>query len=187
MSGKYIYMQDLSSLEELVENFPGPSWPICPSPVCLENWSQFLQCHPDKAFASYIHNGFSAGFRIGFDRKSTKLRSRLKNHPSTQANQAIVSSHIHGDLQSGHLVGPVAEWLQPHVHTSPLGLIPKNHQINKWRLIMDLSSPPKQNVNDDISTEYHVQVLMRQFSAYYNWEQAHSWQNLTSRMHTVLC
>ena len=39
----------------------------------------------------------------------------------------------------------------PLVHSSPIGLIPKPHQPGKWRLIMDLYSPPGSSVNDSAS------------------------------------
>ena len=40
----------------------------------------------------------------------------------------------------------------PLVHVSPMGLVPKNHP-DKWRLIVDLSSPHDQSVNDGISAD----------------------------------
>ena len=35
-------------------------------------------------------------------------------------------------------------------HTNPIGLIPKPHQPNKFRLIVDLSAPSDFSVNDGI-------------------------------------
>lgn len=40
------------------------------------------------------------------------------------------------------------------IHTSPFGVIPKKGQQNKWRLIVDLSSPKGASVNDGINTAY---------------------------------
>ena len=40
-----------------------------------------------------------------------------------------------------------------HAHTSPIGVIPKKSKPNKWRLILDLSSPSGHNVNDGIAKE----------------------------------
>ncbi len=37
-----------------------------------------------------------------------------------------------------------------HLHISPFGVIPKKHQLGKWRLILDLSSPHGHSVNDRI-------------------------------------
>ena len=39
-------------------------------------------------------------------------------------------------------------------HTvSPMGIIPKKNKPNKWRLIVDLSSPKGFNINEDIPSE----------------------------------
>ena len=37
------------------------------------------------------------------------------------------------------------------VQISPFGVISKSHQLGKWRLILDLSSPEGGSVNDGIS------------------------------------
>ena len=42
----------------------------------------------------------------------------------------------------------------PGIHTSPLGVILKKNKPDKWRLIVDLSSPAGFNINDGISQEY---------------------------------
>ena len=39
------------------------------------------------------------------------------------------------------------------LQVSPFGVIPKCHAPNKWRLIVDLSSPTGSSVNDGISKE----------------------------------
>ena len=36
------------------------------------------------------------------------------------------------------------------IHYSRFGVIPKNHQPDKWRLIIDLSHPKNYSVNDGI-------------------------------------
>ena len=41
----------------------------------------------------------------------------------------------------------------PHVHISRFGVIPKSHQPGKWHLIVDVSSPEGQSVNDGIPSE----------------------------------
>ena len=40
------------------------------------------------------------------------------------------------------------------MHCSPIGLVPKSHQINKWRLIVDLSSPQGHSINDGVSSDW---------------------------------
>ena len=53
-------------------------------------------------------------------------------------------------MLAGRLYGPIPSQHLPGIHVSPLGLIPKAHQTNKWRLIVDLSNPAGSSTNDGI-------------------------------------
>ena len=50
-------------------------------------------------------------------------------------------------------VGDVARAAELGIHCSPFGVIPKKHKPNKWRLIVDLSTPAGHRINDGISKE----------------------------------
>ena len=108
--------------------------------------------YPDKAFAKFIRHGFQAGFRIGYlhSRVSDHLRPRQSNHPSSLANPLVVTERITAENAAGRLLGPLSRDQSAKVHTSPVGLVPKSHQSNKWRMICDLSSPSGYSVNDGI-------------------------------------
>ena len=116
----------------------------------LDNLPPYLSCHPDQSFASYIRRGFVEGFRIGFDRSAVSLHSDHRNHPSSLANPAVVEAHIQNEIQLGRLVGPIPAAMVSQVQSSPIGLVPKSHQVNKWQLIVDLSHPYGHSVNDGI-------------------------------------
>ncbi len=152
-AGRYIYIEDLLELDECNELSCPVQWPVGPSPVHLNSWQEFLHCHPDQTFASYIHAGFSAGFRIGYSRQAPSLKSSSKNHPSATANAIVVRNHIRAELEVGRLVGPLKKALAPLLHISPIGLVPKAHQPDKWRMIVDLSFPPGHSINEGISPE----------------------------------
>lgn len=64
-----------------------------------------------------------------------------------------MSQYIQSELEVGRLVGPIPEGLVPLVQVSPIGLIPKAHQVNKWRMIVDLSFPRHHSVNAGISED----------------------------------
>ena len=51
-------------------------------------------------------------------------------------------------------MGPVRDLLSPLVHVSPICLVPKSNQGDRWRMIVDLSYPPNHSVNDGISREF---------------------------------
>ena len=68
-------------------------------------------------------------------------------------SKTVVEERIVAELTAGGLFGPISPQLLPLVHTSPLGLIPKAHHSNKWRMICDLSSLIGNSVNDGIPPE----------------------------------
>ena len=128
-------------------------WPRYHTPIRVDRLLPFLASHPDQAFAAYIHvhHGLISGFRIGFSRSATQLQSRSSNHPSALANGNVVQERITAELEAGRLYGPIPNHMVPLVHISPMGLVPKAHQTNKWRLIVDLSCPSGSSINDGIS------------------------------------
>ena len=97
--------------------------------------------------------GLLMGFRIGYTQDRAQIRCRHTNHPSALNNKTVVDDRIATELTAGRLLGPIPPHLALFVHTNPLGLVPKPHQSNKWRLICDLSSPTHHSVNDGISPE----------------------------------
>ena len=106
------------------------SWPTSPTPLHLGNWEEFLFSHPDHEFASHICVGLTYGFRLGCNRQNTKLVLVSRNHPSALANPSAVSDYIRKDLEDGQLVGPLRDVLHPLLHVSPVGLVPKSHQVD---------------------------------------------------------
>ena len=67
----------------------------------------------------------------------------------------MVSAYIQDELSRGQIghVGPQELIDQWQGHLSPLGAIPKKGNTDKWRLIMDPSSPKGCSVNDCILKE----------------------------------
>ena len=132
----YRYTRRLVTLESLHATAPHPSCGTGPTPVSMVHLHSFLACHPDRVFAAIILRGLAQGFRIGFNHSVCQLRSRSKNHPSALTNTQVVDDYLAAELSSGRLLGPVSGL---GVHVSPIGLVPKAHQSNRWRLIVDLS------------------------------------------------
>ena len=151
--GQYRYLADLMQLETACPPVLDLRWPRYHTPIRVDRLLPFLASHPDQAFAAYIHvhHGLISGFRIGFSRSATQLQSRSSNHPSALANGNVVQERITAELEAGRLYGPIPNHMVPLVHISPMGLVPKAHQTNKWRLIVDLSCPSGSSINDGIS------------------------------------
>ena len=147
VGGRYLYISDLMSLSSHCLPHDNPRWDRAPTPIVTSQLAALLSHHPDRAFVSYIMKGLSEGFSIGFDVARCNLRSVSRNHPSSLCNRGVVAEYIKNELSLGRLVGPVSP---EGIHTSPIGLIPKARQPNKWRMIVDLSCPAGSSVNDGI-------------------------------------
>ncbi len=81
-------------------------------------------------------------------------KSSPLNMPSADEHPEVVDNYIREEVASERLVemaGSEAERLG--IHTSPFGVIPKKNKPNKGRLILDLSSPTGQSVNNGIGKE----------------------------------
>lgn len=106
-----------------------------------------LQNHPDKMFVKYILNGMKFGFRIGYTRGS-QLKPAKKNMTSAKEHPDIVSSYLAEKCKQGRVLGPFPPGELQNIHINRFGVIPKHHQPNCWRLIVDLSYPDGASIND---------------------------------------
>ena len=88
-------------------------------------------------------------------RDKIKFRSAKQNMSSAGEQQEVVSLYLDQELKANHiaLVGSQEKAQDLGVHVSPFGVIPKKGKANKWRLILDLSLPTGQSVNNGISKE----------------------------------
>ena len=119
------------------------------SPLRIETWSQELATHPDKDYVSYIIEGISKGFRIGFNRRC-ELQPSLAS--TMTKNTEVISEYLHREVSLGRMQKHTLP-LGGKIHVSPIGAIPKRNKPGKWRLIVDLSSPAGASVNDGISPD----------------------------------
>ena len=169
--GLYRYTQHLRSLDSLR---PPPGIPVdhrlLPSstPLNSEAWKACLSTHPDRAFAQYVVQGLVEGFRIGFNRTHL-LKSAKRNMISASEHPDVILKYLKTEEEAGRVLGPFEpNELGPPAHISPIGIIPKRHQENAWRLIVDMSSPEGFSINDGIapsmsSLEYiRIQDVIRQ-------------------------
>ena len=123
------------------------------TPLNASAWSSCLQHHPDEAFVRYIMDGIRQGFRIGF-RHTSPLQSAKRNIPSADEHPEIISDYIDKECSLGRILGPFSpNDIEPPVQVSRFGVIPKGHTPGKWRLILDLSSPEGESVNDGIAPD----------------------------------
>ena len=121
------------------------------------NLARFLSSFHNQDLAQYLIAGFTHGFDIGFtgsfsDSRPANLRSAI------QASEAV-STAISTEVKRGHTAGPFVAAPFTNFHCSPLGAVPKSN--GSIRLILDLSSPRSQSVNEGIPPEIFSMTYSR--------------------------
>ena len=102
---------------------------------------------------SYLVAGFSKSFRIGAWRDGTQTTTccnitNIKNMHSAAEHPDAIDAYLLEERFTNQVLGPITRNIP--ISVSPFGVIPKKHQSDKWRLILDLSSPAGHSVNDHI-------------------------------------
>ena len=130
------------------------------TPLQLSQFQAELRDYPDHSAAAYVLTGLRDGFRIGFDASSVSLLSASSNMRSALEHPSVVDDYLQVEVSCGRVAGPFATPPVPGLHVSRFGVIPKNYQPGKWRLILDLSSLEGHSVNDGIpKTPFSVQYI----------------------------
>ena len=152
---EYEYMEDLLQLHSMQRTIPNEVPRALrgnPTPLQEEEWRVRLQKHPDSRLKDYVLRGIREGFRVGYDYRKHRCRSVKDNLRSALEHPDIVCKYIAEECAEGRLLGPFSPDSLPSVQVSRFGVIPKSTP-GKWRLILDLSSPEGQSVNDGIDPE----------------------------------
>ena len=69
---------------------------------------------------------------------------------SASEHKDVVEQYLGMEREAKRVLGPLKPSDFPYVQESPFGVIPKS-EPGKWRLILDLSSPQGNSVNDGIT------------------------------------
>ena len=146
----------LRSLAACVSPLPTPPAVLSEisTPWDWRAWEDMLHTHPDREFADIIVNGIREGFRIGFEyRRFGGTLSSDRNMRSALEHPDVVDEYLAEERRRGHVLGPFAQLPACPLIVSRFGVIPKRGRENKWRLIVDLSSPEGCSVNDGIDPQ----------------------------------
>ena len=151
MDRSYMYSDDLAMLDSFRQCDPPViiSEEVC-CPLEWSSWADALADHPDSGFVDYILTGIRTGFRIGFNR-SQDLEQATGNMYCH--DPSLVSNYLSRELLLHRMWKLPAGVFPRGIQISPIGLIPKKNRPGKWRMIVDLSSPPQHSVNEGISEE----------------------------------
>ena len=64
------------------------------TPLRVAAWREALASHPDQEFASYIVQGITEGFRIGFDYNGHSCQKASTNLVSAMAHPKVVDDYL---------------------------------------------------------------------------------------------
>ena len=107
----------------------------------LENYDQYLK--------AMLVKGFTHGFDTGYRGQAT-CSLNVSNLKSTQENPDSVTNAIQKELLNHRMSGPFENPPFDIFQISPIGLVPKK-TADSFRMIINLSSPKGQSINDNIS------------------------------------
>ena len=149
------WINSWSALSQTAPRYPciPPAACSITTPLLVGAWRQCLHTYPHPEVAKFVMQGLTEGFRIGFNYSQSKLKSAKRNMLSARSQPTVVESYLAEEVKLRRVAGPFSPGQVPALHVSRFGVIPKSHQPNKWRLIVDLSHPPDWSVNSSISRE----------------------------------
>ena len=156
---QYPYTEQLKQLESFpaevvpVEKRIWPELYTITTPLILKEWVNLLSSHPDAELSHYVLTGLAQGFHIGFDRVKVQCVRAKNNMQSALQHPSVVEDYLQNEIALGRVIGPVFLSRVPSIQINRFGVIPKNHQPGKWRLIVDLSDPAGFSINDGIDRE----------------------------------
>ena len=105
-----------------------------------------LNGHPDSEFALFILQGLHQGYSICFQRPTpSPLHGRVRNMCSAYDHPEVIESYLAKQVSLQRIISislHLAPSFPPLVQS-----IWKRSQSNKWRLIVDLTSPKEHSVN----------------------------------------
>ena len=117
-------------------------------PANINNMQECLIQYPDRYKVDYVINGLENGFDIGY---SNATHNNHCNLLSATEHQQAVTTTINKEVARGHLSGPFSVPPIFQLHCSPLGS--REKKDGSRRLILDLSQPRGNSINDGISKE----------------------------------
>ena len=123
------------------------------TPLAVSAWRNFLISHPHRDLAHFFLKGIMQGFRIGFTYGDSPPISARRNLQSASEHPEVIDKYLQKEVDEQRVIGPLPRAIVPGLHISRFGVIPKSHQQNKWRLIVDLSYPKERSIYNGIPRE----------------------------------
>ena len=105
---------------------------IISTPLILSHWKHTLATYSYRHLADFFLQGISQGFRIGFSYGSTHLKPSKLNLEGARSHPNVVDDYLQTEINLNRVAGPFPSSSLPSCQISRFGVIPKNHQPDKW-------------------------------------------------------
>ena len=116
-------------------------------------WRHFLAAHPDQEMIQFFLQGLATGFKVGFAYHHASLKPAKKNLRSAMEHPDVVQEYLENEIREKRVIGPFDKGTIPLAQINRFGVIPKSHQPHKWRLIVYLSYPRGNSMNDGVAKD----------------------------------
>ena len=110
-------------------------------------WGKYLHHYPDDRLIQYI----KFGFPLSIQNPSQLHNKDVCNHHSALQYPIDIQKYLDKEIKLGAMLGPFEAVCHPGYHCSPLMSRPK--EGDSRRVILDLSYPRGNSVNDQVSKE----------------------------------
>ena len=133
----------------------GPCCILCKymSPIKLDALTHWLYSYPNAKSAHILLNGFTHGFRLGYE--GERVARDSPNLKSVELDVDAVLNKLSNEIELGRIAGPFKSRPLSNLIISPIGLVPKS-EPGKFRLIQHLSYPDGSSINDGIDRIHAV-------------------------------
>ena len=78
------------------------------------------------------------------------LKSAQRNLEWALQHPNTVTQYLADEIMQNHVAGPFRILFIPEAHINRFGAIPKNQQLDKWHIIIDLSYPAGRSIDDGV-------------------------------------
>ena len=127
------------------------------TPLNLKSFAAALHDHPDKTFVAGILLSISRGADLRFT--GQRFACKTPNAKSAVMHKQVVSQAIMKEVTLGHTIGPFSTPPLLNFVVNSLGI--RSKKSGGHRLIMDLSQPINNSVNDHIAKENYSLTYAR--------------------------
>ena len=133
-------------------NFQSCRIPVCQPSLNLALWREKLKGYKDEIVCDMLEFGFP----IDFDRRRTVSSSAGRNHKGARDYPQFIDEYFRKECAANRIAGPFkSNPLSVQLAVSPMNTVPKDC-ADQRRVIVDLSWPVGNSVNDGISKDIYL-------------------------------